>query len=101
MKAILTCVHVLNIAAQDAYLEHAKSDVHLLEEYATAIHKEIRYVHKPLASRSSFEIKIGLDDKTANGVGAKKKVAEAAAAHSSIEKIGKTKIIERLTQHVQ
>lgn len=80
------------------HTELTKSDLSLLEEYATAIGKEVRYTQKGQNGKKSFEVEISLDNQSANGVGSKKKAAKAAAAKSLIEKIGRVKIIDRLAQ---
>lgn len=78
------------------HTEQTKSDISLLQEYARAIGKEVRFNELPQNGQQGFEIEVSLDDKKASGKDAKKKGAKALAAKNLIDKINRIKIIDQL-----
>lgn len=75
-----------------------KSNVSLLQEYATAVNKTVRYEERPQASRSRFEYVVSIEGQSASADSdVKKKEAKQLAAGRLIDLIGRQIIINTLS----
>lgn len=73
-----------------------KSDISLLEEYGHVVGNHMMYSEVHHSFNGSFEYVARLGDKSASGLGYKKKTAKNAAATNLVETIGRSKVVDAL-----
>lgn len=73
-----------------------KSDISLLEEYGHVVGNHMMYSEVHHSFNGSFEYVAMLGDKSASGLGYRKKTAKTAAATNLVETIGRSKVVGAL-----